>query len=295
MDYWSMPVLPTAEVEIDHETYSSEGQGWVTDRSFFSHWTADATVVACDVSDYEGAQVVFDLNEAPPADLIERFDFVYNGSCLDNVFNPARALRNIASLVRPHGRLMLIEHGSPLNSAYVMYSPAWFFDYFAINGFTDCKIYMFMLDRWGDTWTAFRWHAFHSRDGRLVPTVQMDDRWRHAVLVAIAERGESSTVDRQPIQAFYREAHDGEDNPAEAAYREAHRRFEQRRVGQVRFRPVVPAIRSWPPKEVYRKLPWLQATGRPLVAKAEDRREQRRLLQRAESKTTPGWEFMGLF
>jgi len=50
----------------------------ISDASFFSLFS-DAVVKACDVSDYEGAEIIFNLSEGVPPALIQKFDFVYNG------------------------------------------------------------------------------------------------------------------------------------------------------------------------------------------------------------------------
>lgn len=93
--------LPTRKVliEADHDTrYADEGS--ISDKTFFALFT-DATFSALDVTDYEKADVVHDMNEPIPDHLRGQFDFIYNGSCLDNVFNPAVFLRNCSELLAP--------------------------------------------------------------------------------------------------------------------------------------------------------------------------------------------------
>src|SRR5438128_12686818 len=45
------------------------------------------SVVSLDASDFEGANIVHDLNKPLPAELPERFDLVYDGGTLEHVFN----------------------------------------------------------------------------------------------------------------------------------------------------------------------------------------------------------------
>src|SRR4051812_48586037 len=63
----------------------------ISDASFFSLFS-DAVVKASDVSDYEGAEIIFDLTGEVPVALQRRFDFIYNGSVFDNVFDPAKCI-----------------------------------------------------------------------------------------------------------------------------------------------------------------------------------------------------------
>ena len=66
-----------------------------------------ASVSAMDVSDFEGASFVHDLNQPIGAELRERFDLVYDGGTLEHVFNFPQALRNCMEMVRVGGHVML--------------------------------------------------------------------------------------------------------------------------------------------------------------------------------------------
>jgi hypothetical protein len=61
-------------------------------------------VHSMDVSDFEGASVVHDLNQPIPVALKERFDVVYDGGTLEHVFNFPTALKNCMEMVRVGGR-----------------------------------------------------------------------------------------------------------------------------------------------------------------------------------------------
>jgi SAM-dependent methyltransferase len=64
-------------------------------------------VRALDVSGYEGADIVHDLNEPVPEELEGRFDLVFDGGSLEHVFDVPAALRNYMRMVRPGGRLIV--------------------------------------------------------------------------------------------------------------------------------------------------------------------------------------------
>ena len=103
-------------------------------------------IKAIDVSDYEGAEIVVDLNAAVPSELMGTCDFLVDGSTLDNVFDPITALRNSVKLLKPDGRLYLSNHGnySPHHNGipYVILTPIWFYDFFCVNGFRDCQVFV---------------------------------------------------------------------------------------------------------------------------------------------------------
>ena len=67
-----------------------------------------------DVSDYEGAQVLFDLNDDElPAGLRCAFNLVVNGGTLEHVFNVPNALTSISRMLRVGGAVL---HVLPVNN-----------------------------------------------------------------------------------------------------------------------------------------------------------------------------------
>lgn len=59
---------------------------------------------ALDISDFEGADHIFDLNQDElPEHLTSRFDAVFNGGTLEHVFHVPNALTSITRMLRPGG------------------------------------------------------------------------------------------------------------------------------------------------------------------------------------------------
>jgi len=192
-------------LEIDHATRAA-GDGLITDRAFFSLFSG-AEYNCLDISGYEGANIIADLCQPLPAGLEEGFDFIVEGSCLDNLFDPAAAIRNLARLLKPDGRIVLFERASRVHHVYLAYSLAWFHDYFAVNDFADCQVY---LVQW-ENLVRGRWDLYHyspamTRDGEMRYFGQ--DRYhfpfRDAHALVIAEKQAASTWSRTPVQYQYR-------------------------------------------------------------------------------------------
>ena len=203
-------IRPDALTEIDSETYGADGRNLITDRAFFSLFSS-AEMISLDVSDYEGASIVADLNQPIPERYYGCADFMFNGSCMDNLFDPASALKNMSRLLKVGGRVMHVEHGSPVQGAYIMYSPAYFFDYYAANHFADCKTYVMMFSNVLNPWHVFEWQAYHKIDGGAwCQTGHMHSDWPNLLNVVVAEKSAESTADHAPIQGFYRQVHDTE-------------------------------------------------------------------------------------
>jgi SAM-dependent methyltransferase len=195
-------------IEVDTSTRSSQGRNLISDRAFFSLFT-DAQYHCLDQSAYEGADIIFDLcNPDLTAGLVGNFDFIYDGSTLDNVFDPAAALRNLARMARSGGRLFHVNRTSRIHNVYLAFSLSWFYDYYGINQFDDCQIY---LAQWDKEQIKSRWDLYHFRplqehDG-LIRYFGQDTwyfPWRHGHAVILAEKGGASTWDKNPIQFEFR-------------------------------------------------------------------------------------------
>lgn len=81
-----------------------------------------------DVSDFEGARFVHDLNQPISPELKERFGVVYDGGSLEHVFNFPVALKNCLEMVRVGGRFF--THTSANNwcgHGFYQFSPELFF------------------------------------------------------------------------------------------------------------------------------------------------------------------------
>ena len=73
------------------------------------------TLEALDYSDYQGANLIHDLNQPLPEHLAARYDAVIDGGTLEHVFDFPRALQNAMRLVKPGGALYLC---TPANNLF---------------------------------------------------------------------------------------------------------------------------------------------------------------------------------
>lgn len=92
---------------------------------------------ALDASDFEGANIVHDLNEPLPAELSGKYDLAYNGGTLEHVFNLPDALRNFMALVRPGGWIYFSGPSNNLSGhGFYQFSPELIYRVFSPqNGF----------------------------------------------------------------------------------------------------------------------------------------------------------------
>jgi SAM-dependent methyltransferase len=95
-----------------------------------------SNVFSLDVSPYEGADFVWDLNYPVGNELAGRFDFIYDGGTIEHIFNFPQVLENLHKLLKPEG---YIFHENPANNfvdhGFYQFSPSVFHDYYTANGY----------------------------------------------------------------------------------------------------------------------------------------------------------------
>ena len=193
------------EVEIDSETLEAKawGKPCITERAFFKMLGA-RKVHAIDINGYEGASIVCDLCVPIPDEMANVADFIVGGSTLDNVFDPAQYLRNIARMLRPTARLFEINHANNHARPYVILPAPWFFDYFVANRFADCRVYAV---EFSESAHAFRMEYFVNPEQQpgwgLLDNFDGDDTTTIATVV-FAGKGQDPTWSRSPIQDAWR-------------------------------------------------------------------------------------------
>jgi SAM-dependent methyltransferase len=189
-------------VEIDHQTTQvrQTGKPFVSDRAFFGA-LGITEVHAVDHSDFEGADIIHDMNRPIGRSLEGIADLILDGSTLDNVHDPAIALMNYNRMLRPGGRVVSINAAKPdIMGAYTGMAAEWFLDYYAINDYADCRIYVQLNLPDGPVALAamdYKWVVEHGH----APTVDHDG-WVFAIVVA--EKGKASNWDRIPARANLR-------------------------------------------------------------------------------------------
>ena len=188
-------------IEYDTSTVGAQvasENGYITDTTFFRMLGVE-NIYAIDHSDYEGAEIIVDLNRPIPESIESVADFIFGGSVLDNIFDPATYIKNVNRLLRPGGRLLDQNICSFHHHPYILATPAWFFDYFVLNGFDDCKVYFTEIGR--------NMHVYGLQVEVTDPFICDFGNAVHSLplgIVLIAEKGKSSSWDQVPAQDQYR-------------------------------------------------------------------------------------------
>ena len=213
-------------------------------------------VDSMDVSDYEGATVIHDLNAPePPEGLEGHYDLVFDRGTAEHVFHLPNLLSTVVRLAKPGGRVMhLVPSSNHMDHGFYMFSPTLFHDYYRANGLTVEQIRLVR-------------HPFLQRDpvieiydyrpGSLGPIAHggLDDGSYQ--VFCVATRLDGARYDRVPQQSYYVEAWETDDTAPDDA----------RRGGTIKA-ALRTVLRTMPP--VYRP-----------VAAVASRLKKRRYLRRA--------------
>ncbi len=156
---------------------------------------------AIDYSDFEGAEIVADLNQPIRDELHEQFDIVVDSGTIEHIFDTRAVLMNIGRMLRPGGRVI---HMTPCNNfanhGFFQISPTLLIDYYQANAFRDVNAWV-AAQTTADPATS-DWELFQL-DPRRQP-VMMTSRQKLLTLV-VAEKHEDSTFEAIPLQSYYRE------------------------------------------------------------------------------------------
>lgn len=93
-------------LDVDRSVELVETSTGMIDAMSFFHALGFSDVHAMDVSDYQKADILFDLNlNQLPKDLHNRFDYVLDGGTLEHVFNFHQALFNVGMMLKENGNV----------------------------------------------------------------------------------------------------------------------------------------------------------------------------------------------
>jgi hypothetical protein len=116
-----------AEAFLEQHPYGEE----------FLHVLGAKQVDSVDVSSYENATILHDMNLPIPSDLKERFTLVHDGGSLEHVFNVPQAFKNCMEMVRVGGHFTQVTVANNFaGHGFWQFSPELIFRLFsAQNGF----------------------------------------------------------------------------------------------------------------------------------------------------------------
>lgn len=169
-----------------------------------------SSVTALDVSPYEDADVIFNLNTPDtPAELVGAFDTIIDVGAVEHVFDIAAAFRHVHQMLAPGGRFIIFTTCiHPIDRAFFAMSPTLFHDYFAANRYQidAIKLYRFPPDRYH---LDLAERVIDYTPGGLDAIQIGIDGFVYDVFAAVTRLPESTCTER-PTQGYYARLHEQE-------------------------------------------------------------------------------------
>jgi len=161
-----------------------------------------SSVSVLDYSGFEGADVIFDLNNPDlPLSLCEQFDMIIDHGTLEHVFHLPNALNNVFRMLKPGGRVMFSSpSGNFFDHGFYMFQPTLFSDWLTANNWEIGSIQIAQFTPNQETEPAF----FLDYEPGIFDTLsygRMDNKLYSTI--TIAKKTELSTGDCIPIQGAY--------------------------------------------------------------------------------------------
>jgi SAM-dependent methyltransferase len=89
------------------------------------------SVLSIDYSQFEGADIIYDLNKPVPRGLHQRFDIIFDGGTMEHVFNVPMVLDSVKKMLRPGGIFITINAANhQLGHGFYQFSPELFWRVF---------------------------------------------------------------------------------------------------------------------------------------------------------------------
>lgn len=102
------------------------------------------SVDSLDISNYEGATVLHDMNQPIPQKFKNRWDTVIDGGSLEHVFHVTQGLINCSLLCKPGGQIIhLVPGNNCLNHGFYQFSTDLFHQFYSLeNGYQDTEVFL---------------------------------------------------------------------------------------------------------------------------------------------------------
>jgi len=199
--------------QLQNISKEKKHQNFIDDLTFFKMLGFDS-VHSLDISSYQGAEILWDLNKPIPGDLEKSFDFILNGGTIEHVFDIRQCLDNLSNALKMGGTIF---HVAPvdgyLDHGFVQPSPKLFHSYYKSNSFEEvCSILIEnTVDKVNyDKWNYWEWNAKIARRFFISE--------RPLMFIYAAKKNNLSTVGVIPIETFDGKNYDRDTNSEESPW-----------------------------------------------------------------------------
>jgi len=188
---------PVFEVALS-QNEQLKAKKFISDQYFFKSLGFE-NIVSLDYSNFEGCNVVYDMNLGkPPYELIDQFNVIIDGGTMEHVFNTQNFLKNIHLMCKVGGRIIHLSPSSnQINHGFYSFSPTFFLDYYQENNYIirKCLLLRHYLDR------SYYIDMLQEGGNIIAELIASKHVYYNYVVV---EKTNNSTYDKIPIQNVYK-------------------------------------------------------------------------------------------
>ncbi len=117
-----------SDYKVLNDAFNLQNFDDVKTATDFFQFLGAKEISSMDISDYESAAILHDLNQPIGDELKEKFTFVLDGGTLEHIFNFPTALANTMKMVEIGGHLVIITGGNNfLGHGFYQFSPELFY------------------------------------------------------------------------------------------------------------------------------------------------------------------------
>ncbi len=158
-----IPLLATLKIQLSFNPLLAQ-RGFINDQTFFRALGFD-DIQSLDYSDFEGADIIWDLNMLLSDSYADKFDCIIDGGTTEHIFDIPTALKNMHKLLKKEGYII---HASPshnhVDHGFYMFSPTLLYEYYQANNYRIVTSYIFEYD---DRLETTAWHIYKYQPGIL--------------------------------------------------------------------------------------------------------------------------------
>lgn len=183
----------------DVDSVEIDKNGMINSTSFFKLLGFEI-VESMDVSCYENASIIYDLNKDElPENLVNKFDYIIDGGTFEHLFNIQNAFKNVIKMLKIRGKIFhYVTTNNYIDHGFYSFSPTLFIEYYyANNFFIEDTSLIYEDDNSNNSLTT-------KIDCRLIDFIHgyncMIEPSKPTIFQCIAQKREDSTDDNIPIQ-----------------------------------------------------------------------------------------------
>tara|TARA_Y100000816_G_C26098534_1_gene581765 strand:+ start:1801 stop:2169 length:369 start_codon:yes stop_codon:yes gene_type:complete len=86
--------------------------------------------------------IIEDLNFKVSKKFYRKYDFIFDGSVLDNIFSPAQAIQNLHLMLKEKGTILQVNNSGFCPGVFTALSPEFFYSFYALNNYAHCDVFL---------------------------------------------------------------------------------------------------------------------------------------------------------